>query len=144
MSIFFWFMIIAVAALTLNLTLIVRMRRKKMIRIYPVFTVLIVSVLSAALLYAVTALHGTQIVNQKLAASLEIEPQSYQTAVNNSHAAYAFCSKEGMEFRFDDTDLLISEVPDAPSVVEIYYCETRSGFSNCYLYEGTAVRYVLR
>ena len=144
MSIFFWFLIIAVATLALNMSIILRMKRQKSIRTAPIFAVLVAGYLTAALLYLFTAMHGTQILEQKQAVRLDIEPQSYQTASNGSRTAYAFCSTEGMEFCFDDSDLLSSDVPDAPSVVEIYFCRTRNGFSACYLNEGTAVYYKLR
>ena len=144
MSIFFWFLIIAVAALALNMTLILRMKRQKSIRTAPIFAVLIAGYLTAALLYLFTAKHSTQVLEQKQAVRLDIEPQSYQTASNGTHVSYAFCSKEGISFRFDDTALLAGRVPDDPSVVEIYFCRIRNGFSSCYLSEGTAVCYILR
>lgn len=144
MSIFFWFLIIAVAALALNMTLILRMKRQKSIRTAPIFAVLIAGYLTAALLYLFTAKHSTQVLEQKQAVRLDIEPQSYQTASNGNRTAYAFCSSEGMEFRLDDSELLSSDVPDAPTEVEIYFCRTRTGFSACYLNEGTAVYYKLR
>ena len=144
MSIFFWFLIIAVATLALNMLVILQMRKRKAVRVLPVFAILITGYLTAALLYLFTATHGTQVLEQKQAARFEIEKQSYRTAGDGTYTSYAFCSKEGILFRFDDTELLTDNVPQTPSVVEVYFCTTRTGFSACYLSEGTAVRYILR
>lgn len=144
MSIFFWFLIIAVATLALNTTVILQMRKRRAISVFPIFAILCAGYLAAALLYLLTSMHGTQILEQKQAARLDIEPQSYQTASDGAHASYAFCSREGISFHFSDTDLLAGDVPPQPSEVEIYFCRIRTGFSACYLSEGTAVRYLLR
>lgn len=144
MSIFFWFLIIAVATLALNMLVILQMRKHKAVRVLPVFAILITGYLTAALLYLSTATHGTQVLEQKQAACFNIETQSYQTASDGTHVSYAFCSKEGITFRFSDADLLTDDVPQDPSTVEIYYCKMRTGFSACYLNEGTAVYYILR
>lgn len=144
MSIFFWFLIIAVATLTLNAIVILQMRKRRTIRVFPIFAILCAGYLAAALLYLVTSTHGTQILEQKQAARLDIETQSYQTAGEGAHKNYTFCSKEGISFHFSDTELLTDTVPAEPSAVEIYFCRVRTGFSACYLNEGTAVRYILR
>ena len=144
MSIFFWFLIIAVATLALNMIVILQMRKRKAVSVFPVFSILCAGYLTAALLYLLTSMHGAQILEQEQAACFSIEPQSYQTASDGAHVSYAFCSKEGITFRFSDADLLTDVVPQEPSTVEIYYCKIRSGFSACYLNEGTAVYYILR
>ena len=144
MSILFWFLIIAVATLTLNMIAILQMRKRKTVSVFPVFAILCAGYLTAALLYLLTSVHGTQILEQKQAACFNIETQSYQTASDGTHVSYAFCSKEGITFRFSDADLLTDDVPQVPSIVEIYYCKIRNGFSACYLNEGTAVYYILR
>ena len=144
MSIFFWFLIIAVATLTLNMIAILQMRKRKTVSVFPVFAILCAGYLTAALLYLLTSMHGAQILEQKQAASLDIETESYQTASDGTHVSYTFCSKEGISFCFSDTDLLTEAVPKEPSVVEIYFCKVRTGFSGCYLNEGTAVCYVLK
>ena len=144
MNIFFWFLIIAVITLALNLIAILQMKKRRTVHVLPVLSILVTGYLTAALLYLITSMHGTQILEQTQAAQLEIEPQSYRTAGNDTHISYAFCSKEGMLFQFDDTELLTDHVPQSPSVVEIYFCRTRTGFSACYLNEGSTVRYILR
>jgi len=144
MSIFFWFLIIAVATLAVNMIVILNMRKRKSIKNIPVFAVLCLGYLAAGLLYLITAAHGTQILEKKLAVSLPIEAESYRAAEGDAHTAYTFCSREGMSFHFDDTQLLSVEVPQAPQTVEIYYCKTRTGYAHCYLSEGTAVRYLLK
>lgn len=144
MSIFFWFLIIAVATLTFNTIVILQMRKRRTIRVFPIFTILCAGYLAAALLYLITSTHGTQILEQKQAASLDIDTQSYQTSGDGAYTDYAFCSKEGIAFHFDDTELLTDAVPAEPSAVEIYFCRVRTGFSACYLNEGIAVRYILR
>lgn len=144
MSIFFWFLMIAVATLALNMIVILHMRKRRAISVFPVFSILCAGYLAAALLYLLTSMHGTQILEQKQAACLTIEPQSYQTAGEGAHTAYAFCSREGISFRFNDTELLAGDVPHEPSEVAIYFCRIRTGFSACYLNESTAVRYILR
>ena len=144
MSIFFWFLIIAVATLALNMLIILRMKKQKTLRVLPVFSILCAGCLSAALLYLITSMHGVQILEQKQSACLQIETQSFQTASDGTHASFAFCSKEGVPFQFSDTDLLNSDFPEAPTTVEVYYCQTRTGFSACYLSEGSGVYYLLR
>lgn len=144
MSIFFWFLIIAVSTLALNMVVILQMRKRKAVSVFPVFAILCAGYVAAALLYLLTSMQGTQILEQKQAACFNIETQSYQTASDGTHASYAFCSKEGITFRFSDVDLLTDDVPQDPSTVEIYYCKIRTGFSACYLNEGTAVYYILR
>lgn len=144
MSIFLWFLIIAVATLALNMLIILRMKKRKTLRVLPVFSILCAGCLSAALLYLITSMHGVQILEQKQSACLQIETQSFQTASDGTHASFAFCSKEGITFRFSDTDLLTDNIPPKPSEVAIYVCKIRTGFSACYLNEGTAVRYILK
>ena len=144
MSIFFWFLIIAVVTLTANMIAILQMRRNKSVHVLTIFAILVTGYLAAALLYLITAMQGTQVLEQRQAARFDIETQSYQTASNGTHMSYAFCSKEGITFSFSDTELLTSDVPKEPSVVEVYFCKTRTGFSACYLSEGTAVCYILK
>ena len=144
MSIFFWFLIIAVATLAINMTVIFRMKKHHTVRVLPVIAILITGYLAAALLYLFTFTHGTQILEQTQAASFDIETESYQTDGDGTRTLFAFCSKEGIPFHFSDTELLRTDIPDSPSVVEVYYCKTRTGFSACYLSEGTAVYYLLR
>lgn len=144
MNIFFWFLIIAIATLALNMFIILRMYKRNNVRVLPIFAILCVGYLSAALLYLLTSMHGTQILEQRQAACLDIEPQSYQTASDGTHVSYAFCSKEGIAFSFRDTDLLTDDVPETPSQAAIYLCKVRTGFSACYLNEGTTVCYVLK
>lgn len=144
MNIFFWFLIIAVITLALNLIAILQMKKRRTVHVLPVLSILVTGYLAAALLYLITSMQGTRILEQTQAAQLEIEPQSYRTAGDDTHSSYAFCSKEGMLFQFDDTELLTDQVPQSPSVVEIYFCQTRTGFSACYLYDSSTVRYILR
>ena len=144
MSIFFWFLIIAVATRALNMMFILHMKKQKTIHVLPVCMILITGYLAAALLYLFTFTHGTQILEQTQAASFDIETESYQTDGDGTRTLFAFCSKEGIPFHFSDTELLRTDIPDSPSVVEVYYCKTRTGFSACYLSEGTAVYYLLR
>ena len=144
MSIFFWFLIIAVVTLALNMMVILQMQKRRSLRTLPVFAVLITGYLSAAMLYLITAMHGTQILEQRRAACFDIEAQSYRSDNDGVHTSYAFCSKEGITFHFDDTALLTDDVPEDPSAVEVWFCQTRNGFSVCYLNEGTAVYYVLK
>ena len=144
MSIFFWFLIIAVTTLAVNMINILHMRKRKSLRIFPVLAILCVGYLAAALLYLVTTMQGTQILEQKQAAYLEIEASSYQTSSDGAHTFYTFCSKEGISFAFDDSALLTPDVPKAPSVVEVYFCSTRNGSPSCYLSEGSAVYYLLK
>ena len=144
MSIFFWFLIIAVITLALNMAMILQMKKHKNIRILPIGIILLAGYLAAALLYLCTMIHGTQILKQTQAASFQIETESYQTAGEGTRTEFAFCSKEGVPFQFSDTDLLNSDFPEAPTTVEVYYCQTRTGFSACYLSEGSGVYYLLR
>lgn len=144
MSIFFWFLIIAVATLAINTGVILWMRKQQSVRIFPVFTILIIGYIAAALLYLFTAMQGTQILEQKQAVSLAIETQSYRTASNGTHTSYAFCSIEGIEFHLDDTELLSDDVPKNPSIVEVYHCNVRKGWTGCYLSEGSCVYYILK
>lgn len=144
MLIYFWFLIIAIAILAVNLLLIIIMYKKKTTRSLPVISVTIFGFILAALLYLGTVIHGTELLDQTLAASLEIETESYQSAGSAENAAYAFCSTEGIEFTLGAAQLLNPDVPKQPSTVEIYYCKTRSGFSWCYLSEDTAVLYKLK
>lgn len=144
MSIFFWFLIIAVATLALNTGVILWMRKQQAVRVFPVFVTLIIGYLAAALLYLLTAMHGTQILEQKQAVSLSIEAQSYRTSSDGTHTSYAFCSTEGIEFHLHDTELLTDDVPANPSVVEVYHCNVRTGWTGCYLSEGSGVYYILK
>ena len=144
MSIFFWFLIIAVTTLTLNMISILQMKKHKNIRILPVCVILVTGCLFAAVLYLCTSLHGTQVLEQRQAACFDIEMQSYQTVSDGTHTSFTFCSKEGIPFHFSDNELLNDEYPQAPTTVAVYYCKTRTGFSDCYLNEGTAVYYLLR
>ncbi|MDD7642563.1 MAG: hypothetical protein PUK75_08840 [bacterium] len=144
MSIFFWFLIIAVITLALNMTMILQMKKRNNIRILPIGITLLAGYLSAALLYLCALMHGTQVLEQTQAASFQIETESYQTTGDGTRTAFAFCSKEGIPFQFSDTDLLSSEFPEAPTTVNVYYCKTRTGFSACYLSEGSGVYYLLR
>lgn len=144
MHIFFWFLILAVAILAVNLLIIIVMYKRKTTRSLPIISVIIFGFILAALLYLCTMMHGMELLSQKLAASLEIETESYQTAGSDESAAYAFCSKEGIEFRLDAAQLLDTDVPAQPTTLEIYYCKTRVGFSWCYLSEDTAIYYILK
>lgn len=144
MRIFFWFLIIAVATLAINMICLLQMKKHQSIRITPIIAVLCSGYLIAFLLYLLTAAYGPQILEQKLAADFLIEQQSYQTAIDGSHTAYAFCSTEGITFRFSDTALLSHEVPDTPRTVEVYSCRIRTGFSWCYLNETTTICYLLK
>ena len=144
MNIIYWFLIIAAVALCVNLLVITVMYRKKCIYILPIAGIVIFSFLLAALLFLITAMHGTELLDRKLAASLEIEPESFQCATRADDTVYAFCSKEGVEFHLSGTQLLDSLVPSQPATVEIYYCTMRNGFSWCSLGEDTAIRYILK
>ncbi|MCI7130555.1 MAG: hypothetical protein MSA09_08400 [Lachnospiraceae bacterium] len=144
MSIFFWFLIIAVATLAVNMINILHMRKQKSVRIFPVFVILCAGYLAAALLYLVTVMQGTQVLEKRQAASLEIDASSYQATSDDTHTSYTFCSKEGISFAFDDSALLVSDVPKKPSVIEVYFCKTRNGSPSCYLSEGSAVYYILK
>lgn len=144
MHIYFWFLIFAVAILAVNLLMIAIMYKRKTIRSLPVISVTILGFILAALLYLFTVMHGTELLDKKLAASLEIETESYQSAGTGEGFAYAFCSKEGISFTFGSSQLLDANVPKQPTTVEIYHCSTRSGFSWCYLREDTAVYYILK
>ena len=144
MCIFFWFLIIAIATLALNMAVILQMKRKKKVRILPVCIIVTAGYLAAALLYILTSMHGTQILEQHKAARFEIEAQSYETTSDGTLISYSFYSKEGIRFHFDEHSLLTGNVPEHPSVVEVYFCKTRDGFPSCYLSEGTAVCYLLR
>lgn len=144
MRIYFWFLILAVAILAVNLLMIIIMYKRKTIRSLPVISVTILGFILAALLYLLTVIHGTELLGKKLAASLEIETESYQTAATGEGFAYAFCSKEGIECTIHSAQLLDPDVPQQPTTVEIYYCRTRCGFSWCYLSEDTAVYYILK
>ena len=144
MSIFFWFLIIAVATLALNTGVILWMRKQQNVRVFPVFVLLIIGYIAAALLYLLTAMQGTQILEQKQAVSLSIETQSYRTASDGTRTSYAFCSTEGIEFHLDDTELLTDDVPANPSVIEVYHCKVRTGWTGCYLSEDSGVYYILK
>ena len=143
MRIFFWFLIIAVATLAINMTIIFRMKKHHTVRILPVIAVLITGYLAAALLYLFTSMHGIEVLEQQTAARLEIEPQSYQSVSDGAHSSFAFCSKEGITFQFDDSQLLNEAFPEKPSVVEVCICKVRTGFSACYLSESTQIGYIL-
>ena len=144
MNIFYWFLIIAAAALCANLLVITVMYHKKSVHVLPIAGIVIFSFLLAALLYLITAIHGTELLDHTLAASLEIETESFQSAVEAEDTLYAFCSREGIEFHLSGTQLLDTAVPKQPTVVEIYYCTTRDGFSWCSLGEDTIIRYILK
>lgn len=144
MNIFYWFLIIAAAALLANLLVITVMYHKKAVYILPIAGIVIFSFLLAALLYLTTVMHGTELLDKKPAATLEIEPQSFQSAVDSNDTIYAFCSTEGVEFHLYGAQLLDPFVPEQPAVVEIYYCTTRDGFSWCSLGEGAEIRYILK
>ena len=144
MNIFYWFLIIAVASLFANLLVITVMYHKKTVHALPIAGIVIFSFLLAALLYLVTAMHGTELLDKKLAASLDIEAESFQSAAGADDTAYAFCSRDGIEFQIYGTQLLDPSVPRPPATVEIYYCTSRDGFSWCSLGEDTSVRYILK
>lgn len=144
MSIFFWFLIIAVITLALNMTMILQMKTRKSIRILPIGITLLAGYLAAALLYLCSLMYGTQVLEQTQAASFQIEAESYQAASDGTRTSFSFNSKEGIPFQFSDAELLSPEFPEAPATVEVYYCKTRTGFSACYLSEGTGVYYLLR
>ncbi len=144
MNIFYWFLIIAAAALGVNLIFITVMYCKKSVHVLPVAGIVIFSFLLAALLYLVTAMQGTELLERTLAASLEIETESFQSADDAGDTLYAFCSREGVEFHLSGAQLLDDAVPAQPTVVEIYYCTTRNGFSWCSLGEDTIIRYILK
>lgn len=144
MNIFYWFLIIAAVTLFANLVTIIVMYHQKSVHVLPIVGIVIFSFLLAALLYLITAMHGTELLSKELAASLEIEAESFQSAVETNDTVYAFCSKEGIEFQFYGTQLLDPSVPAQPATVEIYYCTMRDGFSWCSLGEDSAIYYVLK
>ena len=144
MSIFFWFLIIAVVTLAINMTVILHMKKQRSIHALPIIAILIAGYLAAALLYLLISMHGTEILDQKTAVRLEIEPQSYQTASDGTHTSFAFCSTEGITFSFDSSQLLTTDFPEKPSIVEVCVCKVRNGFSACYLSEGTTIGYLLK
>lgn len=146
MNIYYWFLIIAAVTLGANLIVITVMYRKKYIYILPIAGIVTFSFLLAALLYLITAMHGSELLERKLAVSLEIETESFQSAadIHTDDTVYAFCSKEGIEFHLSGSELLAPSVPSQPATVEVYYCTMRKGFSWCSLGEDTAIRYILK
>jgi hypothetical protein len=144
MNIFFWFLILAVITLMINGAMIYSMHRQGRYRYLSIVLVLVTGYLLAALLYLLTWTSGTYILSKTLACTMPIETESYRSAEANGITSYAFCSEEGITFRFDETELLETEVPPAPSTLEVYFCRTRTGLSWCYLSEGTTVKYLLK
>lgn len=144
MNIFYWFLIIAAATLLANLVIITVMYHKKSVHALPIAATVIFSFLLAALLYLLTSIHGSELISRKLAATLEIETESFQSAREANDTVYAFCSKEGVEFQFYGAQLLEAAVPAQPTTVEIYYCTVRGGFSWCSLGEDSGIYYVLK
>lgn len=144
MSIFFWFLIISVITLLVNLAFIWFMSKKES---YHPLTIIITSVLGiliCSILYLRTTIQGTWVSDYKLADTLEIETDSYQSIGSGSSSAHAFYSKDGIKFQIDGSMLLDYDVPAVPKTVEIYVCETVTGFLGCYLATGTDVFYILR
>lgn len=147
MHIFFWFLIIALVALIINLFLLRQMKQKNKPRLAPVIGVIAGSYLLAGCLYLITASHGADILTRTMAASFPIDASSFGTASENKQTVYSFHCENGIPFRFDDTALLpdsadvSSHVPDT---VEVYSCRIRTGYDWCYLGCDTQVCYAFR
>lgn len=143
MNIFFWFLILAVITLVTNGAMLYSMHRRGKYRCLPIVLVLVAGYLLAALLYLLAQTGGTHIMSSALACTMPIEAESFRSAQADGVVSYAFCSEDGITFRFDETELLDAPAPESPATVEVYFCTTRTGFPWCYLQEGTAVRYKL-
>ncbi len=147
MQIFFWFLIIALAALVINLILLRRMRKKNKPRLAPIVCVAVASYLLAGGLYFITASHGTDVLTRTLAASFSIDAASFKTEEKDQRTTYSFRCDNGIPFRFDDTTLLSDSVDttgQVPATVEVYSCQVRTGYGWCFLSNGTQVCYTFR
>ncbi len=147
MHIFFWFLIIALVALIINLFLLRQMKQKNKTRLAPVIGVVAGSYLLAGCLYLITTSHGTDVLTRTLAASFPIDPASFENADENQRTVYSFHCDNGIPFRFDDTALLPDSADvsgQAPDTVEVYSCQVRTGYDWCYLGYGTQVCYAFR
>lgn len=144
MHIFSLFIYIAGGTLVLNLICMVIMYLKRSFHVTLVSGIVILGCLVSASLYLMTLIHGTELISKELAATLDIETESYQTAGSGESAAYAFFSKDGIECHIDASELLDSNVPDIPQTVEIYICTRREGFSWCYLSITDEICYILK
>ncbi len=144
MHIFFWFLIIAVLAFTINIVLLLQMKKKNAVHLAPVACVTAGSYLLALGLYLLVISHGTDVLSHTLAASFAIDPQSYETTTEDGQTVYSFHCDNGIPFRFDDSSLLpdLSDT-QSPATVDVYSCQVRTGFGWCYLNHGTQVRYAL-
>lgn len=144
MSIFFWFLIVSVITLLVNLAFIGIMNKKESYHPLTIIITFVLGVLVCSVLYLQTTIQGTWVSDYKLADTLEIETDSYQSVGSGFSSAYAFYSKDGIKFQIDGSMLLDYNVPENPQTVEIYVCDTVTGFSGCYLATGTDVFYILR
>jgi hypothetical protein len=144
MHIFFWFLILAVITLAINIALIIFMGKRGKFHCFPILSVLMAGYILSGLLYAISWSGGIRILSQTMACTMPIETASYRSATQDGITSYAFCSEDGITFRLDETELLDAQVPQTPSTVEVYYCQVRTGLPWCYLNDGTAVKYILK
>jgi hypothetical protein len=142
MNIFFWFLILAFITLVINGAWIFSMHRHGKYRCRPVILVLLAGYLAAALLYILAQENGTHIQSRTLACSMPIG--SISTEETDDLRSYTLSSTDGISFQFDESELLDTQVPEDPSTLEVYFCRTCTGFSWCYLSQGTAIRYILK
>ncbi len=145
MNIFFWFLIIAAATLAANLAVILYMgNKRRRTRLAPIICMHCAGYAAAGLLYAAASANGTQILEQRQAAVLSVDTDSFRRSRgDDGEETYTFNSAEGVPFSFGESCLL-QAAPDSPKSVEIYDCRTRTGFSACYLEEGESVMYLLK
>ena len=143
MHIFYWFIIIALLSLTINLITLYHMNKRKNIHFTPIVSVFCISLVTAVLLFVACKAHGTQIISQSFAASFPIDSASYQTQVHETDISYSFYTTDGIRFHFSSHELLSDTVPEEPNYLEMYDCKTRTGFPFCYLSEGEALGYIL-
>lgn len=152
MYIFFWFLIIALAAFAINMILLLSMKQQlKKKRTHkknctaPVLGVVLGSFSAAALLYAFTSANGTHTTSKQRAASFSIDTNSYETTSQNGQAVFSFYSTDGIFFQFDSSSLLdarTADIPKLPRTVTVYVCETCEGYEWCFLRKGTRIAYV--
>jgi hypothetical protein len=142
MNIFFWFLILAIITLMINCAIMFSMHSRGQYRSRPIVLVLVAGYVLAAFLYVLAQAQGTRIQSRTLACTMPIDTASTEEA--DGVVSYSLRSSEGIAFQFDESELLETPAPLEPSTLEMYYCQTYTGFSWCYLSRGTDVRYILK
>ncbi len=146
MYLYYWFILLAAAALIISAGLLHGMKRKKSLHLTPIVCVNVCSYLIAAVLTALTMIHGTSIQQRTLIDTLPIDPATFSYSVTEQ-PYYSFTCENGVSFSFDQSQLLddsIDATAAVPDTVEIYSCEVLRGYDFCMLSQGTKNYYCFK